>query len=128
MKALIIYGSDREQKIQKAREYFFNAKSGLLVDAMKFARNPQKTYNRCTADTDIIVVLECQANFDFEIFFNAITEGVEIKKRHKEPIRIYPRLVFVSHCTQLMAAWNSRSFRERFKSLNMDTYFEDLPF
>lgn len=118
--ALLIYGDAQEQKHKYARELWKDSGAGILVDAISFYQNRQKTYNKCTQITDLILVLGCPGNFDYQKFFNDITDGVHIKKRGKEPILIRPRFVFVSVSHEFNA---SSSMKERFE-------FEDfsLPF
>jgi hypothetical protein len=95
MKALILYGNDQEAARNAALQIYKRGYS-LLVDAKKFEYRTQHVYNQCSPDTTVIVVLDCPSNYEYEKYFTAITDGVDIKKRGKPPIRIHPRIVFHS--------------------------------
>lgn len=114
-KALIIYGDAPEYKHMYCRKLWKDSGAGILVDAISFSENRQKTYNKCTQITDLVLVLGCPERFDYSKFFNAITDGVYIKKRGREPILINPKFVFMSVSHMYELSWHSGSMKERFE-------------
>jgi hypothetical protein len=74
------------------------------------------SFYECSDDTKAIIIKECPENFNFELFFTHITNGIKIEKRLYEPNQIYPKFIFVSqHKPKLLSA----SFKARFQFIEI---------
>lgn len=90
-KGLIIYGETG--KSATAKEHFLRANNPMLVSAKRL--NPAVLAKRVPAGTDLVIIEECPAGFDYELFCNAITNGIEIDEAGQK-ITITPKFIFVS--------------------------------
>lgn len=60
-----------------------NMRSGVLIPGKNFHIGKNFAFQRVELGTDVIVIEDVLRNEKFELFFNIITEGMTIEKKHK---------------------------------------------
>lgn len=133
----IILHGDHPQKLviaqmlacEIARDKKRSTKSYMVIDAKEALKTfPQHTLQR--PKTKTIIINDCPGDYDYEHFYNAITEGVFAFKRPDIMLRvkIHPIFIFI---TERITCAQGASFERRLKPVvaNLDLQIvADLPF
>lgn len=82
-------------------------------------RNKNK-YQQASIDTRIIVLNDVRRNFDIEVLFNDITEGVTVERKNQHPFRIRPKILLTTNKTIRIEGDSSK---DRFIEFEFGEYF-----
>jgi hypothetical protein len=83
------------------------------------ARNKHK-YQKANADTRLIHLNDLYNNFNIELLFNDITEGIEVDKKNEKPFTIKPKMVISTNKTIKI---DGESARDRVKSFEFSGHY-----
>ena len=78
------------------------------ISGKKFDPQDKYRYSKCNLDTQIIHNNDVRKNFDFEMLYNDITEGIEVDKKNKEPFPLRVKYILSSNKTIKMDGASSR--------------------
>ena len=127
-KALLIIGQNSSGKSQLAKNISKDFVNPVFLSRYDFMSNkgfviPHFVFSNCVQDTNLIIVDDCRKDFDFELFFNLISNYVTVQKLAREPFEISPKFIFISEeCPNHMGS----SFTHRFEIINVEQLDSNL--
>lgn len=78
----------------------------------------RKIFNHCKPHTKFIIVDGCKSDFPYELFFNAVSQGITVQKKDQQFV-IHPRFIFVATAAPEHA--DGHSFADRFEIIDCST-------
>ncbi|MCW3076948.1 MAG: hypothetical protein JWO32_1557 [Bacteroidetes bacterium] len=81
-------------------------------------------YSMCDLDTQIVHLNDAKKNFDFEVLYNDITEGITIDKKNQQPFTIKTKMIVSTNKTIKLdgASSKDRSIEFEFAHLYTDKF------
>ncbi len=80
----------------------------IEVNGKDFDSTDKYRYSKCSFDTQIVHNNDVRRNFDFEILYNDITEGIQVDKKNQQPFYQYVKYILSSNKTIKMDGASSR--------------------
>jgi len=91
-------------------------KHGVLIPGKNFSIDKTFAFERVTLGTDIIVIDDARQNEKFEMYYNIITEGITVEKKHKGeffiPFENSPKLAITTNYVLRSPEGNSAERRK----------------
>ncbi len=93
-----------------------NMKNGVLIPGKNFSIDKSFAFERVSLGTDVIVIDDARQNEKFELFYNIITEGITVEKKHKGeffiPFEFSPKLFITTNYVLRSPEGNSAERRK----------------
>lgn len=78
------------------------------VNGKDFDPTDKYRYSKCSFDTQIVHNNDVRRNFDFEVLYNDITEGIQVDKKNQQPFYQFVKYILSSNKTIKMDGASSR--------------------
>lgn len=76
-----------------------NLKSYCEINGKDFNPAERYKYQRASLDTKVLVLNDVKRNFDMDVLYNDITEGVTVERKNQNPFVIKPKIIITTNKT-----------------------------
>lgn len=92
------------------------------VNGKDFRPDNQFKYQNCKLDTKLVHINDARRNFNIEVLFNDITEGLQVEKKNRAPSHIRAKIAISSNKTIRV---NGASAKGRIVEAELADYYND---
>lgn len=125
-KAIIFQGVERTGKTRLMKRIAKEFKNPKWLDYAVFHRGRSRfAFQGLEKNVDLVIIDDCPSNFNWEMFFDVLTNGVTVEKKGESPFEIKPKFIF---CTNYPVHFYGDSFTRRFEVIEMGTQFRFYKF
>lgn len=97
-------------------------KTFCMVNGKDFDQSNRYKYQQASIDTKIIAINDVKKNFNVELLFNDITDGVTVEKKNQHPFVIYPKIMIITNRSLKI---DGVSAKDRFIEFEFSDYFNN---
>jgi hypothetical protein len=98
--------------IGKMCNHYMNAKEGnsvyCAINGKSFDPLNDRRYQLAGLDTQLIHIEDTKRNVKLDVWYNDITEGIEVKKLYSCPFIIHPKIMFTTNTTIIVEGQSSK--------------------
>lgn len=97
-------------------------KTFCMVNGKDFDQSNRYKYQQASIDTKIIAINDVKKNFNVEMLFNDITDGVTVEKKNQHPFVIYPKIMIITNRALRIDGFSAK---DRFIEFEFSDYFNN---
>lgn len=110
--SILVFSPNNKNKDQIVATISTLYESHQIFDASKINDEYfNSAFDSCEPDIECLIIDNCHADFDYELFYPSFTRGIIIRNQSQYPFRIRPKLIFISTTTPKL---EGASFDRRF--------------
>jgi len=92
------------------------------LNGKDFDTRDPKRYRLCALDTNLVILNDIRKGIPVDMFFNDITEGIQIHRNHEEPFNKNAKLLFTTNQSLKI---DGPSAKDRFYPFELSQYFSE---
>ncbi len=106
--------------LQKMKNRDNDSTNAVEINGKDFLDNGKHKYEDCSLSTSLTIINDIPKNYDIDIMFNDITEGIKVNKKNQQPYRKQTKMVINTNKTIKI---NGESAKDRVVFFEFSDYF-----